>query len=84
MVTERALYSVSMLSYEALALRQVGAFFCQHDGRGVGVAADHVGHHRCIDHRESFEAHDTQVWVDNLTNAAGACRMIDRAASLRI
>ena len=29
--------------------------------RGVGIAADYVGHHRCINHRKSLEAHDTRL-----------------------
>ena len=57
----------------------IGTFLCQHDGRGIRVAADNVRHHRSVNHRQSLDTHDPKVFVNDLANAAGAGGMVDRA-----
>src|SRR5450755_4114319 len=47
------------------AAEDVGAFFCDHDRRCVGVAAGHVRHDRGIDHTQRGDTPHAQIRVDN-------------------
>src|ERR1039458_8699192 len=47
------------------AAEDVGAFFCDHDRRCVGVAAGHVRHDRGIDHTQRGDTSHAQIRVDN-------------------
>src|SRR6218665_1028634 len=54
----------------------VGQFFGQHDGRRVQVAADHIGHDRCVDHAQSGHAVHARAAIGDgplvAAHAAGA------------
>ncbi len=57
----------------------IGTFFRQHNGCGIGIAANHVRHHRGVNDRQPLDAHDSQVFVNDFADTAGAGGVVDRA-----
>jgi hypothetical protein len=68
-------------SGKLLAEDHVGGLFGDHDGRGVGVAADQGRHDRGVDHAQSLDAAHLELGVDHGVwvgaHAAGADRVVD-------
>ena len=56
---------------------QLGGLLADHDGRGVGVAADDVRHHARVGHAQGLDAVHPQPRVDDVTDPAGRRHVVD-------
>lgn len=65
------------------AFDQIGALFADHYNRCVSIARNYGRHYRAIDHSETFDSVDPELWIDNShgvvlgPHLSGAHRMVD-------